>query len=74
MCFLITHYKDHGSSPPPNFSGGPKNFRPKLLGGGPKQKIKFGGELNLRGDLKFYGGPMNPNDVMAVVLKDILLC
>ena len=22
-------------------------------GGGPEQKIKFGGELNLRGDLKF---------------------
>ena len=32
---------------------GPKNFRPKQLGGGggPEQKIKFGGELNFRGGL-----------------------
>ena len=38
---------------------------------GPEQKIKFGGELNFR------GGPINPNDpndVIIVVLKDILLC
>ena len=41
--------------------------------GGPKQKIKLRGELNLRADLKFYGGPMNPNDVMVVMLKDVLL-
>ena len=32
------------------------------------------GELNLRGDLKFYRGAMDPNDAMVVVLKDILLC
>ena len=31
--------------------------------GGPQQKIKFG-----------EGAAMNPNDVMVVVLKDILLC
>ena len=43
-------------------------------GGGAEQKIKFGGELNLRGDLKFYRGPMNPNDAMVVVLEDIFLC
>ena len=37
-------------------------------GGRPEKKIKFrGGELNFR-------GAMNPNDVMVVVLKDILLC
>ena len=36
---------------------------------GPEQKIKLrGGELNFR------GGSMNPNDVMVVVLKSILLC
>ena len=37
-------------------------------------KIKFGGKLNLRGDLKFEEGAKNPNDVMVVVLKDILWC
>ena len=42
--------------------------------GGPEQKIKFGGVVNLRKDLKFLGRPMIPNDVMVVVLKDILLC
>ena len=36
--------------------------------GGPEQKIKFWGELNLTGKA------MNPNDAMAVVLKYILLC
>ena len=50
---------------PPNFRGGPKNFRPKKLGGGPEQKNKFNGELNLRGDLEFLGGVINPNDVMV---------
>ena len=33
-----------------------------------------GGELNLTGDLKLYGVPMNPSDGMVVVLIDILLC
>ena len=41
-------------------------------GGGHEQKIKFGGELNFRGWRG--GGLMNPNDVMVVVLKDIILC
>ena len=35
---------------------------PPLILGRPEQKLEFGGELNLRGDLKL------------VVLKDILLC
>ena len=30
-------------------------------------------KLNL-GGAKFKGGPMNPSDVMVVVLKDIILC
>ena len=36
-----------------------------------------GGELSKKinlGRAKFKGGPLNPNDVMVVVLKDILLC
>ena len=37
---------------------------------GPDQKIKF----EEGGGVKFWGGPMNPNDAMVVVLKDILLC
>ena len=37
-------------------------------GGGSEQKIKFGGGG------KFKGRPMNPNDVMVIVLKDIFLC
>ena len=43
--------------------------------GGPKPKLNFGGELNLK-EPKILGGlAMNPNDViMVVVLKDILLC
>ena len=48
----------------------PPNFREDLKisdqnnwgGGGPEQKLKFG------------GGAMNPSDVMFIVLKDILLC
>ena len=37
-------------------------------GGVPEQINKF------RGGLRLLGGPMNPNDVMVVVLKGILLC
>ena len=37
-------------------------------GGVPEQKNKF------RVGLRLLGGPMNPNDVMVVVLKGILLC
>ena len=41
------------------YDSSPRNFRGDLKisyqnnWGGPEQKIKFGGELNLRGDLKF---------------------
>ena len=46
--------------PPPNFRGDLKILDQNNWEG-PEQKIKFGegGGLNLRGDLKFYGGPMN---------------
>ena len=41
------------AAPPTNFSGGDLEISDQNNWGGPKQKIKFGGELNLRGDLKF---------------------
>ena len=30
-----------------------EKYQTKIIGGRAEQKIKFGGELNLRGDLKF---------------------
>ena len=39
----------------------------------PDQKLNLGGRVGGRG-AKFKRGPMNPNDAMVVVLKDILLC
>ena len=55
---------------PPNFRGDLKFSDQNNWGvGGPEQKIKFGG-----GELNFRGGPMNPNDIMVDVLKDVLLC
>ena len=46
---------NHGSSPPPSpiLGGDLKISDQNNWGGGPEQKIKFGGELNLSGDLKF---------------------
>ena len=46
------------AAPPPNFRGGDLNISDQNVwggggGGGPGQKIKFGGELNLRGAQKF---------------------
>ena len=32
------------------------------------------GGVKFKGGPKILGGPMNPNDAMVVVLKDILLC
>ena len=61
-------------TPTPNLRGDLKISEQSNWEGGPEQNIKFGRELSLRGDLKFYGGPKNPNDVMVVELKDILLC
>ena len=60
---------------PPPILGGDLKISDQNNWAGPEQKIKFEGELNLRGVLKFDGGgAMNPHDVMVVVLKDILLC
>ena len=38
-----------------------------------EQKNKFWG-AKFKGGPKMLGGPMNPNDVMVVVLKDVILC
>ena len=46
----------HGSSPPPPplpILGGDLKISDQNKWGGPEQKIKFGGKLNLRGDLRF---------------------
>ena len=52
----------------PILGGGDLKISDQKNWGEPEQKIK------LRGNLAFQGGPMNPNDVMVVVLKGILLC
>ena len=60
----------------PNFRGDLKISDQNNWGGGggqTEQKNKFREEQNLKGDQKFYRRPMDPNDVMVVVLKDILL-
>ena len=70
----------HGSNPPPppQFYGGDLKISDQKNwggGGGLEQKIKFGeGRAKFNGGPKVLGGPMNPIDVMVVVLKDILLC
>ena len=65
-------------TPAPNFRGDLKISDQNNWGDQSKTLNLMGGgveELNLRWDLrlKFYRGPMNPNDGM-VMLKDILLC
>ena len=58
VCICIYLYINGSSPPPPppppppNFSGGPKISDQNNWRGGPEQKIKFGGELTLRGDQK----------------------
>ena len=56
--YIILEYL-HGSSPP-NFRGDLKISDQNNWVGKPKQKIKFGGELNLKGDLKFQRGAYEP--------------
>ena len=65
----------HGSSPPPNFTGGPLKISDQNNWGGTEQKIKFGGGAKFKGEPKILGMgyAMNPNNVMVVMLKDILL-
>ena len=54
---------------PPNFRGDLKISDQNNWGDlRKKNKFFFGGKAT------FKGGLMNPNDVMIVVLKDILLC
>ena len=52
--------KNHGSSPP-NFSGDLKISDQNNWGWGLSKKLNLGGgDLNLKGNLKFLGVPMNP--------------
>ena len=41
------------AAPPPPILGEDLKISDQNNWGGPEQKIKFGGKLNLRGDLKF---------------------
>ena len=63
------------AAPLPNFLGDLK-ISDRNNWGGPEQKIKFGwgGGAEFKVRPKLLGGPMNSNDVMVVVLKDIVLC
>ena len=71
---LSSWMKSNMIAVPPILGGDLKISDQNNWGGGPEQKNKFWRELNLMGNLKFQGGPMNPNYVMVVVLKDIFLC
>ena len=58
LAFLLSTLNKYMLAAPPNFRGDLKISNQNNWGGGgeggrPEQKIKFGGELNLRGDLKF---------------------
>ena len=69
---VLNELRIHCSSP--LILGETKKFQTKIIGEDLSRKLNVVGELNLRGDLKFYRGAMDPNDAMVVVLKDILLC
>ena len=59
---------------PPNFRGDLKISDQNNWGEGDlSKKLNLGG-AKFKGGPKILGRPMNPNDVMVVVLKDILLC
>ena len=59
---------------PPNFRGDLKISDQNNWGDLSKKLNLGGGGAKFKGGPKILGGPMNPNDVMVVVLKDILLC
>ena len=58
----------------PNFRGGDLKISDQNNWGDLSKKLNLGGGAKFKGGPKILGGPMNPNDVMVVVLKDILLC
>ena len=63
------------TSPPPDFFGGALKISDQNnWGGGDLSKNLNLGEARFKGGPQILGGPMNPNDTMIVVLKDILLC
>ena len=65
----------HGSSPP-NFRGGELKISDQNNLGDLNKKLNFfwGGGAKFKGEPKILPGPMNPNDTMFAVLKDIILC
>ena len=58
---------------PPNFRRDLKISDQNNWGGDLSKKLNLGG-AKFNGGPKILGWPMNPNDVMVVVLTDILLC
>ena len=63
------------AAPPCNFKGNLKVSDQNNWGGDLSKKLNLG-RAKFKGGPKILGegGAMNPNDVMVVVLKDILLC
>ena len=76
----VTNLVKHGmvimimvAAPPPNYRGQLK-ISDQNNWGGPEQKIKFVGVAKFKGGPKILGRAMNPNEIIVVVLKDIILC
>ena len=77
----VTNLVKHGmvimimvaAPPPPNYRGQLK-ISDQNNWGGPEQKIKFVGVAKFKGGPKILGRAMNPNEIIVVVLKDIILC
>ena len=71
----VTYRSIMVAAPPPPILRGDLTISDQNNWGDLSKKLNLeGAERHLRGDLKFLGGPMNPNDVMVVLLKYILLC
>ena len=60
--------------PPPILGGDLKISGQNNWGGDLSKKLNLGGGAKFKGGPKILGGAMNPNDVMVVELKYILLC
>ena len=58
----------------PLIKGGTQKFQTKISGGDLSKKLNCRVGAKFKGGSKILGEPVNPNDPMVVVLKDILLC